>query len=641
MQQFDPNQPFQRAGGNALEFDPNAPFERSSNDTRTADDILGQIGGDPNVTPLAQQPKRPQHGNLVSRAIGEFGDRPALPGPLGGAIQGAARIGQSVAEDPLQTLVIGPLSAPGRIVPNLREGGQALSEGRPLGALGEFAEAATAVGETGLIGAPIASVGRSGLKAAGSQAIDDFARVGVDPTLPAVSQTAARIAKPVSENFAGGATARSGADRVLKQTEQALNNAADDFSRGAGPIDSGAAARAGVVRFNSRSPAPFTPDGLATRIIQPSRFSTFRDKAEAIYSKAWQGVDTATVGGLDNTADALRLANSKFSNETLQEIFKLPIVKQIEGAVSDGLSIADMHALRTTVRELRAKPSVMQSKDDAAIGRLESALTKDIYKAVEATGGPKARARLKRADKFYRLGAERLTKALKEFLKDDVTSEDAFKAILSATRGQGKGDIQRLRALRRSLRPDEMDEISAGVLREMGKAKEGADFSSEVFARAWQNMGDDAKGALFNRAQRPEVRQNLDALARVIERQAKVEGLSNRSQSGASLGNVATGAAALNAPISTMSAIVGANIFGRLMMSPAFTKALLKMSRHTGAIRATSDRARIISIIGVAGESDQAIKPYTDEIIAALRAENDNLRSTTSQPLKAGQKRQQ
>jgi len=594
---------------------------------------LQNLGADPGREPAQDAPAQTNGRNPVSRALNDFAGERALPGLAGDIVSGGARIAGAIADDPVQTLVVDPLTAPTRATGSFVDASKDLGRGDLKKAGAGFIDAATAAGETALLVAPgsgsVAKVGvKQATKKAGrsSQVLDDAARTGIDPDLPSsFPQTAGRIAKPLSENALGGGGVRRAADDKLVSLENAVGKAADEFSPGAaGANDAGQAAREGLQRFNKKS--QITPDESSV-IKSPSRFSTFRDKAEALYNRAYRSFDADGVQPLPNTQQALSGVNSRFGNEDLQQIFDLPTASRLQSSIGEGgLSIADMRALRTEIRDLQNKGKFLQTRDDAALAQLEGALTQDIYAAVSTVGGKSALQQLQRADKFYGRGIERIRTALEPFLRDKATDETAFRSILNAARGQGKGDVKRLRALRRALKPDEMDDISAGVLREMGKAKEGGDFSPEVFSRAWQTMGDDAKAALFNRAQRPEVRENLDALARVIDRQAGVERLSNRSQSGVSLQNAGTLVAIGAEPMTAIAAIIGANALGRLMMSPAFTKAVLKIQMdapriaQAGAVNAR-ERARIIGALSVAENSDASIAPIIQDLKAAA---NDN-----------------
>ena len=550
------------------------------------------------------------------------------------AVNAVGNFGVSLIDRPLETLTF-PLTAPSRVVSNLNDIGGNLQQGDFRAAGNNVLEAGTAALETGLLLAPGASAAARSptlaappVRTASQQFIRDASKVGVDPSLAtAFPQTAGRIAKPLSENFAGGITTRGAIDRSLAQSEKAVQQTADAFSD-ASFRDAGDAAIKGVQgQLRTRPPAQRAD----------AQFLTFKEKAAAVYDDAFSKIDTAAKTPAPQTSRTLAEINSKFDNVDLRELFKLPKAARLDEIVANAgeLTLNDLRNMRTSIRELQNQGRLIKTVDEAALERLEGALTQDIFDGIAATSGKEAANRLRVADRFYRQNITSIRTALKPFLREGVTQEDAFREILNSARGNGRGDIRQLRALRRSLTPQQMDDVSAGIIRQMGRAKEGGEFSPEVFARAWSEMSQEAKSTLFNRAQRPEVRENLDALANVISRQANVERLSNRSQSGSAAQNLTTAVVGVSNPAAAMAGIVGANIFGRLLMSPTFTRMVVSMERRSFAkpinLADARDRLFFYGLIQSAESSDPAIKPYLREIRQALDAQNDNLAQNKKQ----------
>jgi len=588
-------------------------------DRERLETTFATLGAD-NPAPSPAPSQETKAGNLVSRAIQPFAEERAFPGVAGSLVKGAASIAGGIAEAPIQALA-DTVSAPSRATAGLVDASKFASQGRFGEAVTPAIEGVTAALETPLLvmapgaGSVTRQAGRQAAKRSAS-VLDDFARVGVDPSLPAIApQTAGRLAKPLSENFAGGITTRAAADRAIAQSDDALKRTADLFSE-AGPIDAGQAALDGARRQVRRA---------RVGVTATTKNLTFREKSQLLYQRAFDDIDDAAVYNPSATRKALNEINSRFDNNDLQELFKLNRTDQL-GAIlnqSGELSINDLRNMRTSIRELQNQSSLIKTVDDAALERLEATLTDDIFKGVAQTSGAAQARQLRVADRFYRRNITSIRKALKPFLREDATQEQAFRAIQSAAKGQGKGNIRLLRTLRRSLSTEQMDDVSAGVLREFGKSKEGADFSPEVFARNWQAMGGDAKDILFSRSGKPEARKHLDALARVVQRQASVEQLSNRSQSFASAQNVGTAFGMFLDPMVAFTTVIGANGMGRALMSPSFTRQMVRIQADAPRMamlgKATAnDKARVIALLTAAEKSDPALTPIIEDLRSAI-----------------------
>lgn len=599
-----------------------APSPGSYASPEDALDALGTEGGA--IAPVQTQPQG-FFNNLAQTRVTP-GDRPGL------ADVAVNTIGQ-IGAHPIQAIA-DTISAPQRAVSGFIGASEDLAQGNFKAAGRQALEGLTAAGETALLVAPGASAAsraagvtaRPAARTAAQQFVADAERVGVRPTLPAANPTGiARISKPLSENAILGATTREESRKVVDEVKTAVEKTASLYSD-ADYRQAGRSAIKGVTdQLEKRS--------AAEQARAP--FATFREKAGAVYEKAFSKIDLKAEADPVATRAVLAEVTSRFDNQTLNEIFRLPTSSKIAETLQNGgkLSVNDIRQLRTTVREMGNLNRLNRSLDDAALERLEGSLTQDLFAGIEATSGKAAARELRVADRFYRQNITSIKEALKPFFKNGLSTEDAFREIVASSQGV-RGDIRQIRALRRSLTPQQMDDVSAGLVRQLGKPN-GKDeqFSLITFANNWEKMNPEAKAALFNRAQRPEVREQLDALANVVSRNAQVEKLANVSQSGASAGNIASLAAAsagiFKAPVATISGIVGANAFGRLLMSPSFTRMMVNMERRAGRgpidLRNARDKAFIFTALTAAENSDAAIKPYIRDIRQALEAENDNL----------------
>lgn len=592
----------------------------------TADQFLAGYDQETGAPPPQQE--APQQGNRISRAIGDFADQKLFPGPAGSIVQGGARIAQQIAADPLKELVIEPAKQPLYAAAGINDASKELGKGNYREAAMRANEGALAAGNTAMMfipgaGGAASRVAQQPARSAGRDFVANAERVGVTPTPAAMyPNSAGRVAKPLSENVIGGFAVRNEAKKVAGEIKDAVENTASLYSD-AGYEQAGRGAIQGV------------KSQLKSRSRSNSQYMTFTEKADVIYRDAFSGIDQSKTYRPAQTEQTVADVFSRFDDAALQGVYnsKTPLTSKIRD-VLDGreLSINDLRELRSFVRKNGNKNKLLRDFDDEQLARLEGALTEDISSAIEQNAGRKAVLKIKRADRFYRQNVTAIKTALKPFFREGFTEEQAFSQILSAAKPGAKGNIRQLRALRRSLTPQQMDDVSGALVRYMGRPQGKEGFSIETWANNWAGLGKAEKQVLFSRNQRPELMEQLDALADVVTRNADVERLANRSQSGASLGNIATiGAAGANLsnPVAVIGAAVGANAMGRLMMSPSFVKMLVKMERRNGSrpldLSIARDKAYVVSAIAAAENSDAAIKPYMRDLREAIEASNDNL----------------
>jgi hypothetical protein len=207
--------------------------------------------------------------------------------------------------------------------------------------------------------------------------------------------------------------------------------------------------------------------------------------------------------------------------------------------------------------------------------------------------------------------------------------------------GRKGGNFSRLSALRRSLKDDEWDDVSAGVIRELGRpvasargVAEDAGFSVQSFMTRRREMSDEGKNVLFiapARAAR-QLRNSLDRFVRVADRMANFEAMANTSRSAtnalgitglastftaaqqAMTGNFQTAAAAA-------SVAGGAYAFGRFMTSRACVRWLTRaaeLSGDPGKLRSLRGHARELARLAEK-EPDPAVQNLINAVVMRLR----------------------
>ena len=235
-----------------------------------------------------------------------------------------------------------------------------------------------------------------------------------------------------------------------------------------------------------------------------------------------------------------------------------------------------LHNLEDREPDRLLQPGIARDGSDiAALRKLYGALSDDM-RLTAATTSPRAEQQFNRLNQYWRGRETRIEDVFSRlFGESNGRSDEAvFRQINQWGKREG-GDFNRLARTIRSLPADEANTIRATVVERMGWAKAGRQegsgdvFSPAEFATQWHGLSGRAKSVLFpNR----EHRQNLDKLARTMDRMKAAGEFTNFSNT--SLGsNAAAHAVGLSvAPITT--AVLAAAQFGagKLLASPRFAR---------------------------------------------------------------------
>lgn len=483
-------------------------------------------------------------------------------------IREAKKLGKSIVDTSVN-IAKSPFNAAGGVSDSLQASYAGLVEGNHEKAL-ELSQRANDKQFDATIGlAEALTFGRAGpaVKAAKpfvkppvNPTLEAFKRSSVDPSLATASKSEipAKAAQQISENLIAGGPARKNIAKQVGQAEARKDAIADSLDAGANTSVAGEAIINGVNAYKS----------LAGR--------HYRAADRLIDNKAMTKEVSGTLTALSNRI-------GKFDDPELQAVFETPIAKTIQARLASGepISINDLRQLRTKVREVSSKPKAFSTQDDAALASVHKALSDDLYKAIEATSGKGAAARLRTADRHYARTIDRVKTALKPFSKLDQTPEGAFAALRQSMQGQtasrGRGNLKQLVELKRALSPDEMDTVRAGLFRDMGRTAQGNEFSASHFANTWKSFGEAQKNVIFGT---DAIRKDMDALAEVMERLQRFPKAANASGSGVSVNNALSfaglGASVANPATFKIVAVslAGGNATGRLLTNPRYVKML-------------------------------------------------------------------
>lgn len=520
--------------------------------------------------------------------------------------------------------------------------------GRQEGDFGErLPGAAREVATAGVFGAGLQSLSNrlmSPVPMGGPQQrmIDRFGRAGVTaggatprgvtPSLASVNEGVGPLGpmtNMVGDDFAAGPLVRGRVRRSLTETRDAAQDIRDAYGRSTSAEQAGASVQNAVQRFFSRGGR--NPNSPGTRPLNMStRGWSAVSKADVVFDDALRPVET-NPGALTETQTALSQIMRQADDPAVRAFQSDPTLRQFMETLREiqragrTLTLRDLRELRRKIRLARDAPGLGQTVDNAALGRIESALSQDMY----AAAGPAAQ-KLRQADAYYRRMIQRRDEVLAQWAPGARNPADVFEQVLRAARERG-GDTRSLVALRHAMGEGQWRSLVASVIEYMGKPLGGeAGFTTQIgfnlnrFATQYFSMGRRGQRALFGslggsggaegRYLR-ELADDLDNLAHVARAQKGVERGANFSGSARDVNNALTvGLGVTNLPVA--AAKVGAFLgIGEALTNPMFVRWLASASR----IPATPGGMRShLALLAQIAARDPAVAPYYDALVQRL-----------------------
>lgn len=409
-------------------------------------------------------------------------------------------------------------------------------------------------------------------------AVRDFDASNIDPALASTSagRTAPLAAQTIrNAPFVGDFAVGGGVAQRLGQAETQAGRVAGMYGEAADPAQAGRVLQAGVGKFREKG-------------------GDFAKKSNELFGSVEKAVDDKLLFvNADRSVAALNEINNKFGgSKTLSEVTSKPVLGKIERGLNEGgLTYSELKELRTWVgTQLDSRSKLFPEVAEQDWRKLYGSLTDDMRAAAVAAGPETAKA-FDRANRFYSAGATRASEKLQSILDAD-SPEKAFNQIMLAARAKpGSADSQKVWAAMRSMPAEEWREVSAAVIAEIGKGRDG--FSVTQFANNYKALSEPAKTALFSGKGMGESREALEALVRSAERLSRMEQYQNRSQSMSQGITAASGAAMFADPLTTTLSGIGAAATGRLLMSPAVAR---WMARASEAKRPEAMTARVAEL---------------------------------------------
>lgn len=438
-----------------------------------------------------------------------------------------------------------------------------------------------------------------GPTAAGARAapiLQDFSRVGANPTIPVVSGgPAAGYATSIMGKLPGfsGPIVR-GAQRLSAQGGEALE------------------------RFAGAEP-----------YTAPELVDSFTTKSGNLYDQFWSKMDQSKQVSLPNTLDALKGPIERFPTvPELGEAITDPTLKRYYDIISNAggtMTAPELSEFRSFLGRKMGAPPAVNDIPRADLANVYRALSNDLRNEADATS-PAARSAFDQATSYYWAGRNRIDK-LEPILNQTTPT---------ATMNGLNKNIDTLEEIGSQMPADEWKGVGAAVLRRMGEGPVAAKdveqvqaqaptFSPTAFATNYVRLGDRAKDALFG-AVGTEQRDNIDALARVAGR---AKGLAQFTNPSGTAHTLAAGAEAVSAPILayeygdkllehpiyTSLAMLGGYAAPRLLMSPGFTRWLYNLPYAMNRADTPAQGAiRALSSLDTLARSDPDVLTFTQQM---------------------------
>lgn len=306
--------------------------------------------------------------------------------------------------------------------------------------------------------------------------------------------------------------------------------------------------------------------------------------------------------------------------------------------VADGNSgqpatLRDLRELRRIIRQSqRRAPIGPDTVDNAALQRLEGALTDDIYAAAGGMADD-----LRRADTYYRRMMGRIENVRRIINPDDPSQTVQGVLRAAAPRTENTRMLAQLRAF---LPDDEWRVFSASLIDEMGAPQAGAAgfeveqaFSIANFARAYRAMTPRARAILFgsrggqggqSARTMSTLADDLDNLAEIANSMKAVSRGANSSGSATHLQNIFSIGGVLTQPQNVIPAVIGGLLTGEMLTNPAFVRWLVSARGGPGMRQS-------LSVLQTIAARDPAIGPIVARLEEASQAQQSEPAPSSAQ----------
>ena len=380
--------------------------------------------------------------------------------------------------------------------------------------------------------------------------------------------------------------------------------------------------------FTNRTGIEDLSDADLATVVRTSPVQTsFSARQEALYERALRmvprmfrrdGSANPSLVNPTNTRRALRAIQGNIaSNITQQGALRGELVDRLTNARAN-IQLSDLRAIRTEIGRALSNfnPVNPPTLDRTQLKQLYRAISQDMEIGLQTisarainrarlpgqnSGGPDAvdpdmarrgagalRA-FRTADRYMRQGMRRIETFYN--VLNAKTAEQAATRLAKAALSENRGDARLFRQAMAVLRPEERNEFTALILRQMGKPTDGAggvvldmDWSPSRFVTNYRAMSREARNLLFS----PEHQRDLIDIFQIALRLKNVERLANTSRTGTNTlnmgGAVAAVASGASGDILTPILIGGSGFATSFLMSrPTYARWMVQFLQMKAA----------------------------------------------------------
>ncbi|WP_306127941.1 hypothetical protein [Roseovarius sp. MMSF_3350] len=384
--------------------------------------------------------------------------------------------------------------------------------------------------------------------------------LGVTPSLGAGGKGRSMTAGALEGvPLAGSQIARDNA-RFVGEIESAFDGAVSRIGKPASALTAGEKLKTGVDKF----------------VVE------FKEKSKELFDDVGRHMPAQSKVSAPSTVKYLRETIAEYGDsEKIASELGLPRLEAVADDLERGLTWKALSDFRSAVGEsLSTQRGALNDISEGRAKQIYARLSEDMA-TIAQEAGPAAEKSFKRAQNYYRRGAERIEKSLDKTIRAD-SPERAFEAFVNMTKAdRASSDARRMFQIKASVPREDWNDISASIIDRLGKSRPGAqnaagdEFSPAVFLTEWNKMSPEAKSVLLS----GEARKEMNKLAEVAELAKSANAERNASRTGNVVVGAGLGASATQAPISTAAFLLGSWGSAKALTSPRMLRALNKAAR--------------------------------------------------------------
>ncbi len=588
-------------------IDPRSPYEQMMGGALTSGNIRRLLSGDAATARPAQYEgmgRAPTYRTGVGETLGAIGEQ---------VVPTVAPVGRLAAAPGLLKRQIGEMVATGGAVDAARTAypGDPIAE-MAAGTAGSLSPEAAKAAVRGLLRP---STDQGGVEAM-RQNIQQMENVGVTPTMGmATDKPSVQAVEGLLRIAPGSRTSMQRADdRFIDEIDQQLRTRVQDLAPRSKGEDAGRVVYDSIQEF----------------------MQGFRDRSAQLFDDI--PIDDATATPAKNTQRFFVASTTPTEGaENLSGALQPSQLKTLAGAfaedLADGKTIpySALKQLRTTIGEKVQNSYLLDDMTTGQYKALYAAISRDMEDLARKTdlatatseAPTSALAAFRRANRFYNAGATRIESRLDPVVRGRAGGKPATEDVYQRVKaGVNRGGTN-VRAIRRSMRPDDWKAYQSAYLEDISKATaanqsvDAVGFDPNQFFRNYNNMSDGARSAMFGGE--GGLQDALDDLSRVIEKQRKAkEQMANPSRTGETVTSVAGllgGAGAVSGFAVTTDPSyllgLGSYIFGvkglsRFMTDPKFVKWVAQAPNMRNAADMRAHTARLVTLYANADDRTQS-----------------------------------